>query len=152
MIYVDLHLARISDMAFPVLVHVLLLSLCGMNNATPSSLSPKGVSSTESRTLSCTQKTGHIHISSDTLNGYLSSQPNQYGGYGAVTDTTEAALWISFYKPHEAKTTRTGLSSRSTLLSITAQPTLCQCGFYLTRVLNLVTRCGVKTGSKTSRS
>ena len=149
----DLHPARIPDMILP-LVRVLLFSLCGITNAAPS-LSTTDMSQADSRRPSCIQKTGRIFVTSesDAVNGYLSSQPNMYGGYGAVTNTTDDALRISFCKPkhHEGDPHR-AVFEIDTLVSIITSPTLYQCSFRLTRMFNLVTRCGVRTGSKPSRS
>ena len=150
----DLRPAHISDMIFP-LGRTLLLSLCGITNAALSSPSTKGMSRADSRRPSCIQKTGHIFVTSesDAVNGYLSSQPNMYGGYGAVTNTTDDALRISFCKPkHHEGDPHMAVFEIDTLVSIITSPTLYQCSFRLTRMFNLVTRCGVRTGSKPSRS
>ena len=119
MIYTDLHLTLISDMIF-LLVRALLLSLCGITNAAPSSPLAKDISLADSRRPSCIQKTGHIFVTSYTVHGYLSSQPNQYGGYGTATNTTKGALRISVCKPkpHEDHSHR-AVFEINTLVSIT---------------------------------
>ncbi|KAI1789107.1 hypothetical protein LXA43DRAFT_596170 [Ganoderma leucocontextum] len=53
-------------------------------------------------------QTGYIRVASNTtdLNGYLAAQPNKFGEYGLMTNTTENALRSSFC-PDEASGNKT---------------------------------------------